>query len=263
MSIVGSMVDNALREPDSSAGSFMLPCGYIDDEEKLHREVFLRGMTGVEEDILASKRVPDAEKMDRIIGNCLDKLGTITDVNVLKNITGDLTIGDRLFLLYAIRRVSLGDEFPFKETCPSCEEATLYPFDLRALEVIEMKDPEKRSYEEKLPSGKTVVWHPMCGKDNTKRERFKKADLLTLNLWVRIDTLDGKPTSMDTIRYLTTRDRDWLRGRFMEVEGGLETTVEVVCPLCRHEFERDIDISTPGFFFPSETRMNWKRKSSS
>lgn len=262
MSIASTIIEGNLRDPKSPIGQFDLPCGYLDADGELHREVIVREMTGVEEDILASRRVKDADKMDLLIGNCLQQLGQISEATRIRALTQELLIGDRLFLLYAIRRVSLGDEYPFKENCPNCDEATLYPFDLSALEVVQMPDPMCREYHEELPSGRKVSWHPMSGRDNKKRQKHRKADVLTLNLWVRIDDLDGLRPSMDLIKTLSSRDRDFLRGRFMQVEGGVETTIEVVCPLCDHEFERDVEIGRPGFFFPSETQENWRRRRS-
>lgn len=263
MSIAQTVAESGLRDPKSPLGSFELPCGYLDEEGVLHREVVVREMTGDEEDILASRRVKDGEKMDLLIAACLERLGSITDKRQIQNLTGEFLIGDRLFLLYAIRRVSLGDEYPFKESCPKCKESTLYPFDLAQLEVVQMPNPIQRRFEEELPSGHKVVWHPMRGLDQQKRRRHRKMDILTLNLWVRLDEINGVRPTTDMLKALSSRDRDFLRGRFFQVEGGVETTVEVVCPLCDYEFEREVEIGRSGFFFPSETRESWKRRRSS
>jgi hypothetical protein len=47
-------------------------------------------------------------------------------------------------------------------------------------------------------------------------------------------------------------DRQALRAEWNKVEGGLDTEVEMTCPLCGHDFKCDVEIS-PSFFFPSAT----------
>ena len=101
-----------------SQGTVELPCGYVDDEGKVHDQAMLRELTGAEEDILATPKMSGSEKMTRIIGNCLIKLGDIDKPG--KEIARKLTIGDRAVLLLAMRSVSLGAVYPFRVKCPSC-----------------------------------------------------------------------------------------------------------------------------------------------
>jgi hypothetical protein len=261
---IETIIENELGEASSSNGVFSLPCGYLDDNDVLHTEVALRAMRGDEEDLLSSRKISFDKKMNQLLVSCVDRIGPVTNKGEIAKIVPRLIIGDRTFLFFAIRRVSLGDVFPFKETCPNCNEEKIYPFDLNALDVVPMKDPEKRVHEVQLPDSQSVarVKH-MTGADEEERDR-RKAQIppLTLLLMLRVVDIDGKPPSIFTLKNLTVRDRDTIRAAFVALDGGIETTIDVQCPLCGCEFKREIDPGQPSFFSPSETQALWKRKSS-
>jgi len=255
------LIANKMEDAKSSQGVFDLPCGYIDPDGELHIEVEIGEITGHEEDMLASRTTPDYKKMGVLIGRCIKRLGSITDRGKLAALTSDLTIGDRTFLIFAIRRVTLGDEYPFKITCPSCDEERLYNMDLSELEIQDMPDRMKRSYDVELPSGKSVTFRIMTGKDEEKLAKVKNFDnKVSMALAVRIEALEGKPPTLKDIKDLGLRDRDFLRGYFDEVDGGVDTTMEITCSSCGHDFEDELNPAQSGFFFPSATRKNSKRR---
>jgi len=266
-SVVQTIADNELRDPSGSNGSFRLPCGFLEEDGTLHRDVVLRAFTGVEEDILASRRVRAADKMNLFLSGCIVSIGDITDPNKIRALAPRLLIGDRTFLFFALRRITHGDVFPFRHKCPNpnCKANEIYRVDLSTLVTYPMPKPEKRTYEITLPhSGHLVVWHPMDGTQEARRDELKKRiGLLTLNLLLRVEAIDGRPVTADDLARLPSGDRDHLRTHIDEHEGGVETTAELICPVCGEEFERDVDPSEPSFFFPSEMQQRWKRKSSS
>ncbi len=256
---------NQIEEAKSSQGIFQLPCGWLDQNNQLHQDVEVAEITGNEEDMLASKSVPNHRKMGTLIGRCLRRLGPVTDRGKLASIVADLLVGDRVFLLFAIRRVTLGDVYPFRVVCPSpaCGKEAVFQVNLSEFETRPMNDPTRRLFEVVLPSKKPVRFHPLNGHGEEKIARLdNQADRLSLGIFGRVDMIDNKPATLADIKALTSRDRDFLRTQFDEVEGGLDTEGEFSCAFCGHEWAEEVDPIQNGFFFPSTTRKRSKRNAS-
>ena len=250
---------NQMEEPKSSIGVFTLPCGYLVPEtNELITEVEVREITGREEDMLASKQIPNETKMTALIAGCIVRLGTITERAKLVAIADDLLLGDRVFLLFAIRRVSLGNELSVRETCPECKKKHLYVVDLEEeLAIKPMPDPRTRVYDYVLPTGRTVRFRVSNGRDEQRVARIMKKqrnDTLSAMILMRVELLDGEAPTLDKIKALSMRDRHALRTEFNRVEGGVDTALDFTCPdpECEHEWSKDLDLGTAGFFFPSE-----------
>lgn len=268
MSSLQFALTNQLTEANGSRGLFDLPCGYFDEAaNKVHTKVEINALTGVEEDIMASRNVPQNEKMNRVLNSCIRTIGEFSEREHLAGIIPDLLLGDRTFLFFALRLVTHGPLFPFRKKCPECQNISTFNYDLSELPVYPMPNPEKRLYETKLPhSGKVVVYRPLTGRDELQRDRLRKRmEPLTLSLYLRIEEFDGRPVDSGQLQRLTAADRDFLRAEFEEIEGGIETSIDLKCqdPSCGAEFETEIDPSDPAFFSPSATQRRWKRRSSS
>jgi len=257
------IVENQLREPKSSKGVYDLPCGFIDEDGVLHGEVVVREITGAEEDILAAPKMPAVKKMNELFARCVERLGTISDKEKIAAAVPRLLVGDRVFLMFALRRASLGDDYPFKEKCPECEVEGLFNVDLSTMAVRPMSDCKKRIHDLKLPSGKAVRWHALDGAGEAKLQNIaQRADALSLSVLARLDLLDGKPPTMEAVKILSLNDRNALRDDFEDKEGGVDTETEMACSSCGAVFMRDIDVGQKGFFFPSRTPKNSKKRSS-
>jgi hypothetical protein len=250
-SLEARQVEAAMAIPKSSVGIFELPCGYLAPDGELITEVKVREITGVEEDMLAAKNISGGKKITQLLGSCLERLGPMTDKPFLIQCARQLLIGDRSFLMMAIRRVTLGDDFPFTKECPKCEKESLFTVNLGQLDIRKMPDPKKRVYDEVLPSGKKVRWHCMSGKEEEAMSKVNNADALSAALLVRLDMINDGPPGMSLIKSMSMKDREWLRERFDETEGGVDTTIQNVCPACGAEFEDQLDVGQTGFFFPS------------
>ena len=250
--------------PKTSQGVYDLPCGYLDEAGNLFTDVALKEITGAEEDLLANPKMQPVKKINELLTRCVQRLGPYVDRGRIAQVVLDLTVGDRAFLMFAIRRISLGDDYPFKDKCPSCEVEKLYTVDLSELTPKEMPDRKKRSFDETLPSGKVCKFHPMTGKDEERLAKFdkNKADTLSLSILMRLDFLENKAPTLQDVKDLGLRDRNFLRDKFEESEGGLDTEVELECPDCGEQFKRDVDVGQQGFFFPSAIQKSLKAKSS-
>lgn len=249
-----------LEAAKSSQGVFELPCGYLGPDGTLHTEIAIRELTGAEEDLLAARQIPPFKKYNELLLRCTQRLGTITDRGQLSTAVMSLPVGDRLFLLIAIRRVSLGEEYSFSETCTNteCRKQERYTVQLSDLDIKKMPDPKKRIHDVTLPSGATARFRISTGADEEKALALeipkKKADedALSKGILMRLELLDGLPPELQAVKAMKWRDRVALREEWNRVEGGVDTEIDMVCPTCGQEFKKDIELS-PSFFFPSAT----------
>jgi hypothetical protein len=244
---------NQMETAKGSQGVFQLPCGYFDPEtQELITEVQVREITGVEEDMLASNQVPGEQKMSQLLSSCVVRVGNVLDRSRVHQMVSDLVIGDRVFLLFAIRRVTLGDELPIREECPHCKVKSLFVINIgEELKIKPMRDPKVRIHDVQLPSGKSARFRVATGSDEArvaKIIRRQREDALSQSLLMRLELLEGVKPDLASVRALGMRDRSFLRDQFEEVEGGVDTTLEFVCPSCGREWERDLDLKGASFF---------------
>jgi hypothetical protein len=250
-----------------SVDSFVLPCGYLDTEGKLHTDVTVREMTGREEEILAARNMSVTKKFNKIISNCLTSVGTFTGEKDIEKIVLSLPQGDRLFLLLAVRRVSLGDDMPFVTVCPDsdCKKKSQLEVDLSELTIKKMPNPLVRQYEDVLPKTKKTIRMKVL--DGYGEEMLAKAaqankDNISTAILARVESIDGKAASLEDILTLPMMDRNHLRDLWQDYEGGIDTDIEVTCPNCNLDYSTSVDLGSPGFFNPSGTLKSWKTKSS-
>lgn len=257
MSVEQLMTVQQMETPHSGQGVFELPCGYVDPvTNELYVDVEVREITGYEEDMLASDKIPAEQKMDLLIGSCVTRIGDITEPGPIKQIARNLATGDQVFLLFAIRRVTLGDMMPVREKCPSCGVTSLFQTDLGELEVKPMEDRRKRVFDVALPSGKKARYRTSTGADSLEVQKIirkSKADSISLMMMMRLEILEDEKPTLEMVKKLGMRDRQALRAAMNESEGGVDTTLELECPSCGHEWEKELNVGAQAFFFPSET----------
>jgi len=250
-----------METPKGANGVFELPCGYLDPRTReLWTEVQVKEITGNEEDMLASQQVPSAQKISQLLAGCVTRIGNVTDKGLIAGMVQDLTVGDRVFLIFAIRRVTLGDELPVREKCPECKVTTLFMVDLdKDLEPKPMPDPTKRVFDVTLPSGLSARFRVSTGQDEANmaklvRRQKHKSDALSQAILMRLEMLGDEKPTLKMVKSLGMRDRNFLRDQFQAVEGGVDTALELECPACGHEWEKDLDLSAANFFFPGGRR---------
>lgn len=247
---------NQMETPHAAVGVFELPCGYLDPESReLYREVTVREISGHEEDMLGSKKTPNAQKLNNLLQACVVQIGPVEGAKLAKVLKG-LPVGDRVFLLFAIRRVTLGDELPVKESCPSCNTKSLFMVDLGEELVIKvMPSPMKRIYDEVLPRSQMPVrFRVSTGEDEGTMARLgsgKSSDRLSQAIMMRLELIGEEPPTLKAVKGLSLVDRNYLREKFNEVEGGVDTSIDFECSNCGHEWQKDLNVGAQGFFFPS------------
>lgn len=246
----------SLLDPKSSQGGYTLPCGYLSPEGALYRKIEIREMTGAEEDILASKNTKAADKMHMIMSRCVTRMEDESDPAKIAHMVESLPVGDRLFLLMAIRQVTLGDEYFFRAKCPNdqCAKESVYGVLLSELEVKQSPDPMKRIFDTILPKSQIPVrFRLLTGRDEaTIGTKAGSADALSLAMLIRIELFNGKPPTLGDIKGIGLKDRQFMRSMFDGVDGGIDTETEMTCSHCGTEFKKDVDVAQSGFFFPQE-----------
>ena len=249
------IIENQIADPKVGIGAGTLPCGYLTDGGELVREVVVREITGAEEDMLASPKIKDHRKMGELIARCTVSVGTVQDRDEVSRIIPKLLVGDRVYLFLLIRRVTLGDEYPFRSKCPECDYEGSFNIDLSGLDVKAMDNPTQRNIELTTPRGRKVIMSPMDGVREERLSTFKNDnDKATLALASRVTQIDGKPATLGDLKLLPLSERNFLREQYQSLEGGVDTTVDVTCPECHAEFKNELDITQRAFFFPSAAK---------
>jgi hypothetical protein len=247
-----------MDEVKATVAEFELPCGHLEGDKVFDR-VVIREMTGVEEDILAERNGSFISRMNQVIANCIIRIfgdeGSIEDRGRMVEIVRNLSVGDRVVLMFLLRRVSIGDNFDFKIRCGNCNKELAMTVNLGDLKIKKSSDPRKRLFDLVLPSGKKVKCRIMTGVGEEAVDKIRNSggDILTAGIFIRIAEIDGKPPLMDEVKRLSLKDRNAIRKETGKIEGSIETSVSVKCNECGNDFETGIDVTQAGFFFPAET----------
>jgi hypothetical protein len=262
-------------------GDFKLPCGYVDPEGRVFNHVYLREMSGVEDDIMGDDELNLSERMTRIIANCVEKISTtstdggpqtIDDPELIMAAIGDnlegglpVTIADRLACLLFIRRLSLGDNYKVDgRLCPAClKPVRNKSINLSTLEINYCKDPTKRKVRVPLPkSGQTAVLTVLsaAGERRVAEARPDTKHAKSYAILGRLESIGEQSVTGDDdqdlamVQSLPRRDRMYLINVINVMEGSIETEVELKCPRdgCKSEFKFDLDLGQVFFSNPEE-----------
>jgi hypothetical protein len=270
-------------------GDFRLPCGYVDPAGRVFNRIYLREMTGVEDDIMDDDELNVSERMSRVIANCTEQLTTdapggptaITDKDQIFAAVADnlkaglpITIPDRMATLLFIRRLSLGDAYAIDgRKCPSCGKPVRNKtLKLDALKINYCKDPTKRRVKVKLPrSGQIAVLRVLSASNERKisEKRPSLKDVKSFAILARLESLNDKPLTGDTekdlemVKALPKADRMLLINTFNIMEGSIDTEVVTNCTAaaCGVEFKFDLDLGQVFFSNPetevTQDNLNW------
>jgi hypothetical protein len=170
---------------------------------------------------------------------------------------------DRGFSMIRLRQLSLGDLYTFSDTCTNCgKELKVVTVNLADLEVksIPLEVAQKDSHLTKVPGGDQVQWRFLRGEDEDAVEeivRTKKRDFVSCVMHRRTIHVNGKKPEGGGLEYMkrmSTSDRRFLSVAFDEMEGGIETDIQITCDKCNVEFSKKLAVmGKTDFFFPSAT----------
>jgi len=227
--------------------------GYLYDGKLEGGWCEIRPMTTREEKIFLTPRQDRTKLLWKVIENCL----LTKDVPVL-----DLLIGDKFFLLFAIRNATYGPEYNFNIVCSSC--GTRIKKSLRIPEDLQMRVLEETdgpTFEIELPISKTkLALRRLTGRDEEEILRYVSSKstnsddgdpeyIYRLSRYiVRIDDKDVDGTAaLDFCEEMTAGDSSVMREAVNEHDCGIDIMFNHICAKCGWEFDEQMPF-TADFF---------------
>ena len=222
-------------------------------------KIELKLMTAKEEDILTS---PNLLKKGMAIDKLLESLIVNKDIKL-----GDLLLGDKNAIIFAVRRLAYGDKYgPVELSCPKCQAKNQSTVDLSQIkekEIDESKfEPGNNVFEYVLPTSKVMVQfklltdsdEKLIEKDNIALSKISKttSSEITSRLKKMILSYGGEtdPIKIRTlVDNMPSRDSLALRQHIREVTPDIDATFEFTCSECGAE-ERAAVPMTVQFFWP-------------
>lgn len=231
----------------------------------------IRGLKGKEGKLLADRAsAKSGVTFDRILAGCwlatLDPgLYPLEDGQPLD--WSKVLVADRFYALLQIRSLTFGDEYAFQVQCQSagCRERFEWELNLRDLPVRTLSEEARAAFrdcnrlETELPrDGRKVWFRLMTGADEVRAAaalRSSRDGALLTALAMRIVEIEGVKKE-DRRRFLDEMelaDATALLDRFDEADGGVETSIEVECPVCGAVQDLQLPFER-GFFLPTGRR---------
>jgi len=219
----------------------------------------LKLMTAKEEDILTS---PNLLKKGLAIDKLLESLIVNKDIKL-----GDLLLGDKNAVIFAVRRLAYGDKYgPLELPCPKCQAKNQATVDLGQLTHKEADEtqfkPGENLFEYTLPASKAVVQFKLLTdndekaieRDNAALSKISKtaSSEITSRLKKMIISINGEtdPAKVKAlVDNMPSRDSLALRQHIREITPDIDATFEFTCSECGAE-ERAAVPMTVQFFWP-------------
>lgn len=257
--------------------SFVVPTDFVELPSKgkyypeghpLHNEetIEIRQMTTKEEDILTSRALlKKGIALDRVIQNLI----------VNKSVNADhLLVGDRNAIVIAARIAAYGADYDTKVTCPACNTAQEFSFNLIEAEshegsdseLLEVTDNGGGIFEVKLPVTEVnVTFRLLTGIDekrainmatNRKARRANKDGGLETNVSTQLASIivaangDETPQAIKyLIEHMPSMDSRHLRYAHRVATPNIDLTQTFEC--CECEFVQEMEVPlTADFFWP-------------
>jgi len=239
---------------------------YYDPTHPLHGQdtIEIKFMTAKEEDILTSQTL--LEK-----GLALDRLtdNLIMDKRIRQQ---SLLTGDKNAILIAARKSGFGEDYETSITCPSCNKADKYVYDLNNavttsglaledLEENEISTDGNGTFTVTLPKNPvTLEFQLLTGAEERaianaaadRRKRKEPEHVITDQLKLIIVSLNGytEPELINRfVDSMTLTDSRYLRDAYQKVNPNIELKEVFVCNECGHSDEINFPF-TADFFWP-------------
>lgn len=221
-------------------------------------EVTLREMTVKEEKGLFSSKRPFNKIIDLIKGCIVDP----ENLEVKK-----LPLTEIVYLLFQLRKLSLGSDYKYKIVCSSCNRNTEREVDLNEFEIRYLREGATATYSCDLPSGTKVTLKYLNGDDqididNVIRMRASKAGVnfdggFVYRLAKQIVEIDGEQVSTPEkemfIDKLTHTELEEIQATINNNEFGIDLSMVIDCPFCGNIDEIVVPI-TQDFLFRGGSR---------
>jgi len=218
----------------------------------------LKYMTAREEDILTSQNLI---KKGVVLDELLKALIVSPDVKL-----EDIFIGDKNAIFVAARRLSYGDKYPAKITCPKCGAQSDIEIDLAQVKIKDFDFSKyvkgENAFKFELPiSKKTVVYKFLTHKDEQDIDAelkglakvTKNSPEMTTRLKYMIVSVDGNSDRGAVKKFvdnMLARDSMALRKVMREMTPDMDMTFDFKCPECGYDERMALPLGVD-FFWPS------------
>jgi hypothetical protein len=234
--------------------SGLLPGGHWDVTGTRHRDVTVRPLSGVDEELLAEAGPADtAAAVTAVLHRCLVHLGDVDPITA--SVVRALPVGDREYLLVLLRRVTLGDRVRGDLFCPwpGCGERVGIDIHLPDLPVHEAEVDATTgrvtvvlTAADGVPGQVEVELRLPDGGDVEALSDFSRHDepAATLALLTRLIHRIGseQPPPHPAVAALPPAARAHLEAELERAAPGIERTVDVRCWGCGRGFEAPLDV---------------------
>lgn len=230
----------------------VLPGGYWDPAGRLHREFELATLTGREEELLAGARSPhQAALVTEVLSRCLARLGDISPVP--PEVTRQLLVADRQYLLLRLRRATFGDRVGANLICPwpDCGRRVSIRFSVDSVPVEEARD-RAPTHTMTTSDGTEIVFRLPTGADQEELSDHLAVDEagtltgLLARCVLRIAPQDGLP-DREAVAALPAATRAEIEEAMRERAPSVEQMLEAECAECGRSFLVPFDVHR--FFF--------------
>ncbi|MGW3287104.1 T4 family baseplate hub assembly chaperone [Streptomyces sp. NPDC001002] len=230
----------------------VLPGGYWDSAGRLHREFELATLTGREEELLAGARAPHtAAFVTEVLSRCVARLGDISPVP--PEVTRQLLVADRQFLLLHLRRATFGDRVGASLICPwpECGQRVSIEFSVDSVPVEEARD-RAPTHTMTTSDGTEVTFRLPTGADQEELSAHlavNEAETLTgllARCVLRMGPQD-EPPDRESVAALPAATRAEIEEAMRERAPSVEQTLEAECAECGRTFLAPFDVHR--FFF--------------
>lgn len=229
----------------------------------------IRGLKVQELNLLADRRVAKSgQQLERILASCWQR--TLDPGPYALGAAGldwgQVLQGDRFYALLRMRILSLGADYAFSVVCQNegCCTRIAWEVALDDLPVKLLSDESRACFQDGnrfeawLPQAAVRVWFRLLvGADEQRFARMRQASpdrLWSAKLALHIVEIEGIDSSQRSrfIEDLALADAEFLRCAFERVDCGVETTIEIECPVCM--MPQDVDLPFDHRFFLAESR---------
>jgi hypothetical protein len=249
-------------EENWAEGRLVLPGGILDAAGHCHQTVFVRQLTGADEERLADRGYRNgAHQATEFFRHVLLRVDG-RDAPITEDLVANMLIADRDYLILRLRQMTLGDKVEQVLRCPSTGcgrkadvefliselpvrrvEAVLPQYEFTLSEVALAGDDTSHRGALRLPTGRD---HEALLDANQRNPAATNTRLLS-----RILLGLGRSGSLseDAARGLPMRARLEI-GRFLQaISPGPDLTIDIQCPHCGTDMSYPFDLYA--FFLPS------------